>query len=134
MYDAKFTVARRVKGHSNSACSACVNLCLVRMCSYWIFFIPSTVFFLVCRFGMRLVPELNKVNRNRCRAKRNVLSCRMLTPSTECHRKSFLWLKPTNIGCHGNIPRGIKTNFKLIIYNHSSTKPTNFVENRSGRC
>ena len=29
---------------------------------------------------------------------------RMLTSSTECHRNSVVWIKPTKIGRHGNGP------------------------------
>ena len=38
-----------------------------------------------------------------------------LMPSTECHLNSIAWIKPTKIGCHGNVPWGIE---KLIIYSH----------------
>ena len=47
-----------------------------------------------------------------------------LTPPAECHRNSVLWIEQTKIGCHGNVPSGIeKSNFVLIIYSCSSTKP-----------
>jgi len=49
-------------------------------------------------------------------------SYRTLTPSTECYWNSVQWIKPAEIGCHGNVAWGIEwLNFRLIIY--SQTPP-----------
>ena len=58
---------------------------------------------------------------------------RMLTPSTECHRKSILWIKPTKTGGNGNVPWRIeKLNSDRYTYSHSSTNAENLAS-RSGR-
>jgi len=62
------------------------------------------------------------------------ISCpfyRTLTPPTECHQNSISirWIKPTKIGCHGNVPWRIKkTNFRLIIYSQILPTPANFAK------
>jgi len=58
-----------------------------------------------------------------CVLRHRCTSYRTLTPSTECHRKSVLWIKPTKIGCHGSVPWWIEMlilYWSVIIYNHSS--------------
>ena len=56
--------------------------------------------------------QLHKIlTQTRCKAKPNV------SPPGCLHRATVLWIKPTKIGCHGNVPCRIK---KLIshIYSH----------------
>ena len=58
-----------------------------------------------------------------CVLRHRCTSYRTLTPSTECHRKSVLWIKPTKNGCHGSVPWWIEMlilDWSVIIYNHSS--------------
>jgi len=82
-------------------------------------------------------------NKTRCKAKPPVCtisrlrpathmhySYHTLTPSTECHRNSVMWIKPTKIGCHGNVPWGIK----LTSAWSSTVQPWKYDEYWSCRC
>ena len=69
-----------------------------------------------CRAKPNVSPPGCATSRLRPATHMHYYSHRTLTPSTECHQNSVIWIKQTKLVAMATSAEGSKSNFRLIVY------------------